>query len=125
MDLFTNTLSASMAKSLDGLWARQEAISDNISNFETPGYKRKVVSFEDELAFAISGNDSENERVADINNTFAVTKEEVNELYRMDGNGVDLEEENVEMARTTYQYMYAQRVLNDHYTRLQTAINVE
>lgn len=125
MDLFTNTLSASMAKSLDGLWARQEAISDNISNFETPGYKRKVVSFEDELAFAISGNDSENDRVADINNTFAVTKEEVNELYRMDGNGVDLEEENVEMARTTYQYMYAQRVLNDHYTRLQTAINVE
>ncbi len=125
MDLFTNTLSASMAKSLDGLWARQEAISDNIANFETPGYKRKVVSFEDELAFAISENDSENERVADINNTFAVTKEEINELYRMDGNGVDLEEENVEMARTTYQYMYAQRVLNDHYSRLQTAINVE
>ena len=125
MDLFTNTLSAAMAKSLDGLWTRQEAISDNIANFETPGYKRKVVSFEDELAFAISGNDSEDERVHDINNTFAVTKEEVNELYRMDGNGVDLEEENVELAGTTYQYMYAQRVLNDHYSRLQTAINVE
>lgn len=125
MDLFTNTLSASMAKSLDGLWMRQEAISDNIANFETPGYKRKVVSFEDELAFAISGNDSEDGRVHDINNTFAVTREEINELYRMDGNGVDLEEENVEMARTTYQYMYAQRVLNDHYSRLQTAINVE
>lgn len=125
MDLFTNTLSASMSKSLDGLWTRMEVTSDNIANFETPNYKRKVVSFEEQLSFAINNNDSKADRVDDIRSTFATTREEVNERYRMDGNGVDLEEENLEMARATYQYMYAQRVLNDHYTRLKTAINIE
>ena len=114
-----------MTKALDGLWTRQEAISDNIANFETPGYKRKVVSFEDQLISAINENDTRKERVHDINNTRAITKEEINEQYRMDGNGVDLEEENVEMARTTYQYMYAQRVLGDHYARLRSAINID
>lgn len=125
MDLFTNTLSASMHKSLDGLWTRSEAISDNIANFETPNYKRKVVSFEDQLSSAIHSYDSKKDRIHDINSTFAVTTEEINERYRMDGNGVDLEEENTELARTVYQYMYGQRVLNDHYSRLKTAINVD
>lgn len=125
MDFFTNTLSASMTKALDGLWTRQEAISDNIANFETPGYKRKVVSFEDQLELAINDNDSKKDRVEDIRNTHAMTKEEFNEQYRMDGNGVDLEEENVEMARTTYQYMYAQRILGDHYKRIQSALNLD
>ena len=34
---------------LDGLARRQEAISNNIANIDTPGYQRQDVSFEDAL----------------------------------------------------------------------------
>ena len=43
-----------MNKTLDGLWARQEVISDNLANFETPNYKRKTVDFETYLQNAIN-----------------------------------------------------------------------
>lgn len=38
-----------MKKSLSYLWTKQTAIADNIRNTETPGYKEKVVTFEDTL----------------------------------------------------------------------------
>ncbi len=34
-------------KALDASWKRNEVIAQNIANVDTPGYKRKSVSFED------------------------------------------------------------------------------
>ena len=42
----TDNSIALMQKSLDALWLRQQAISDNIANQDTPGYKNKTVTFE-------------------------------------------------------------------------------
>lgn len=124
MELFKSTLVSTMDKSLDGLWRRQEVISDNIANFETPGYKRKYVSFEDNLKSALESKIGEkNERVARLDDSKISVKEEKQENMRLDGNGVDLEKENIDMVRTTYQYMYSQRVLNDHFSRLRYAIS--
>lgn len=124
MDLFKSTLVSTMDKSLDGLWRRQEVISDNIANFETPDYKRKYVSFEDNLKSALDSKiGGKNERVARLDGSKISVKEEKNENMRLDGNGVDLEKENIDMVRTTYQYMYSQRVLNDHFSRLRYAIS--
>ncbi len=50
MDWLDTVSSSLIGKDLDGLWARQKAISDNMANFETPGYKTKRVSFEDQLS---------------------------------------------------------------------------
>jgi len=45
-----NTVTRQVAyKSLDAGAMRQRAISQNLANVSTPGYKRKEVSFEDEL----------------------------------------------------------------------------
>ena len=44
--IFGNTISMAQ-KSLDCLWKKQEALSDNLANIDTPGYKRKQVSFEE------------------------------------------------------------------------------
>ncbi|MFY9197806.1 MAG: flagellar basal body rod protein FlgB [Acutalibacteraceae bacterium] len=124
MELFKSTLVSTMDKSLDGLWRRQEVISDNIANFETPGYKRKYVSFEDNLKSALESKiGGKNERVARLDDSKISVKEEKQENMRLDGNGVDLEKENIDMVRTTYQYMYSQRVLNDHFSRLRYAIS--
>lgn len=38
-----------LGKGLDALSDRQKAVAQNIANVQTPGYKRKVVLFENEL----------------------------------------------------------------------------
>ena len=124
MDLFKNTMVSAMDKSLDGLWKRQEVISQNIANFETPGYKRKYVSFEDDLKSALESKvASKNETISKIDGTRVSTEEDETATMRLDGNGVDLEQENIDMVRTSYQYMYSQRVLSDHFSRLRCAIS--
>ena len=49
MDLLSSNSSLMMEKALGYLWTKQTAIADNITNAETPGYKEKVVTFEDSL----------------------------------------------------------------------------
>ena len=49
MDLITSSAMHTMKLSMDGLLQRHEAISSNIANAMTPGYKRQEVSFEGQL----------------------------------------------------------------------------
>ena len=115
---------STMNKNLDGLWARQQAISNNIANVETPGYKAQSVSFEDQLQAQLSNsNATEAEKINNINSIQPVTTEADDETFRLDGNGVDLEKENVEMARSQYDYMYTLRLVNDNFSRLREVIN--
>lgn len=124
MDLFNSTLVSSMGKSLDGLWRRQEVISENIANYETPGYKRKYVTFEDDLKSAMETKGlTKNQLTSKIDSTTIKQNVDEAESMRYDGNSVDIEQENIEMVRTSYQYMYSQRVLSDHFSRLRCAIS--
>ncbi len=112
-----------MNKDLDGLWTRQQEISDNISNVETPGYKSKSVSFEDQLKALLTDNSaSTNEIVKGIKNTQPQTTVSDEESLRLDGNNVDIEKENVELARTQLNYMYSLRELSNYFSRLRYAI---
>ena len=111
-----------MNKTLDGLWKRQEVISDNLANFETPNYKRKTVSFEESLQNAILSTEETDHTYEDIYNSPILFGED-NETVRLDGNSVDLEQEQLSMIKTTYQYMYTQRLMSDYFSRLSTAIN--
>lgn len=124
MDIF-NSLSLNLLdKSLDGLWKRQEIISDNVANYETPGYKRKYVSFEDNLnAVLESGTTKKSELNQKIMNTDIRVGQSDDETMREDGNSVDIEQETIEMARTTLNYMYSQRMLDDYFSRLRCAIS--
>lgn len=112
-----------MNKDLDGLWARQQAISDNIANVDTPGYKSKYVSFEDQLQAQLSQNGgSERNLIDGLKNTQPVTAVSDDQTSRLDGNNVDVEQQNIEMARTQLNYMYSLRELSDYFSRLKYAI---
>jgi len=41
---------------------------------------------------------------------------------RLDGNNVDIEKENIDLARTQINYYYSLRELSDHFSRLRYAI---
>ncbi len=112
-----------MNKDLDGLWARQQAISDNVANVDTPGYKSKSVSFENQLLAQLSQNDESQRGLIDgLKNVQPATTISQEQSSRLDGNNVDVEQQNIEMARTQLNYMYSLRELSDYFSRLKYAI---
>lgn len=122
MDWLDSISTELIGKDLDGLWARQQAISDNIANFETPGYKTKTVSFEDQLSAQIAAGGSKSEvmrGIEDVQPAMAVSEDET---LRADGNGVDVDQQNLELARTTLNYYYSLQEISDAFSRLKTAI---
>jgi flagellar basal-body rod protein FlgB len=121
---------AALQRALDGTWKRGETIAANIANHETPGYKAIKVNFEDELDRAIrrlkretafSGKDYmsalESVKTSDVN-----IHEDWAYSERADGNNVNLEEENVEMAKFQLQYEYLTRQITDTFSRLRYAV---
>jgi flagellar basal-body rod protein FlgB len=124
MEFFNSTSINLLNKNLDGLWKRQEIISDNVANYETPNYKRKYVSFEENLKAAVeSGARKKSEINEEIMEADIQVGEADDETMRLDGNSVDIEQETIEMARTTLNYLYSQRMLDDYFSRLRCAIS--
>lgn len=123
MNCFNSVPISVLNKNLDGLWAREQVISENIANYETPGYKSKYVTFEEEL-FALLQKDglSEKENIENISSANITERTSETESLREDGNNVDLEAENIEMARTQLNYAYSVQTINEYFSRLRTAI---
>ncbi|MDE7198574.1 MAG: flagellar basal body rod protein FlgB [Lachnospiraceae bacterium] len=100
-------------KAMDASALRHEAISNNISNADTPGYKRQDVNFEVQLAKALrhSRYKSMDDKVADLKmnrlNPIAYT-DYASFSYRLDGNNVDPDTEGVYLAKNqvVYQGLY-------------------
>ena len=96
-------------KAADASWIRNEAISNNIANVDTPGYKRQDVNFEEQLRKAMKNSryTSIDERVAkvDLDRLNPITYRDHSMLsYRLDGNNVDIDTENVELASNQIRY---------------------
>lgn len=96
-------------KAADAGWTRNQIISNNISNATTPGYKRKDLEFEDFLREELAGSESSTlaNTVAgmDLNHLNGVSYTDMTELsYRLDGNNVDIDTENVELASNQIKY---------------------
>lgn len=96
-------------KAADASWMRQEAISNNIANVNTPGYKRQDVAFEDSLQEAISNSRyrSTDEKVANLSKADLRIRSYTDSSgfsYRLDGNNVDIDIENAALARNQLKY---------------------
>lgn len=96
-------------KAADASWMRQEAISNNIANVNTPGYKRQDVAFEDCLQEAISNSRyrSTDEKVANLSKADLRIRSYTDSSgfsYRLDGNNVDIDTENAALARNQLKY---------------------
>lgn len=107
------------------LWTKQAALSDNISNSETPNYKPKVVTFEenlrDKLNQAAAGPQAkQNIRQLLDQAEFAVV--EPQESTRMDDNGVNVTEQMVEMIRNSYQLQYVYGSISSNLNILRMAV---
>lgn len=114
-------------RAADASWLRNEAISNNIANVDTPGYKRQDVAFESVLKKALGMNryKSMDEKVADLKtNRLRVRTytDYSNYSYRIDGNNVDIDNENAMLAENQLKYQGLMAAINHEFTNLQTVM---
>ena len=89
-------------KALDASWMRNQVIAQNIANVDTPNYKRKTVTFEEQLLQEMSKSDFKNSDVENVD--IEVIQENSNLSYRLDGNNVDIDTESAALAENTIRY---------------------
>lgn len=114
-----------MSKALGAYSLRQKAISNNIANANTPGYKRVSVLFEDAVRDAMRGQrlgapQISSDRVNNISPT--ISTDQVTES-RYDGNNVNIDIEMAELAKNSMNYEAITKILNSNFGLIRFVIN--
>ena len=114
-------------RAADAAWQRNEALSNNIANVDTPGYKRQDVAFESVLQQALGNNryESMDDKVANVDLSRLRGRaylDYANYSYRLDGNNVDIENENVMLAENQLKYQGLISSINQEFTNLKTVM---
>ncbi len=117
-------------KAADASWIRNEVIANNITNVSTPHYKRKDIKFEDYLKGEIKkdmyGGGDLNKRVANVDLTRLSTTiyTDQSELaYRLDGNNVDINTENANLAQNQIKYYTLLDSMTQEFSRIKSVLS--
>ena len=110
-----------LEKACDASWTRNSVLADNIANVDTPGFKRRDVQFEEYLMGELGFTDSLDDEVADaeldaLNATTYTDYAAVSD--RLDGNNVDIDTENVELAKNQIKYYTMVDSVSQEFSRL-------
>ena len=125
--LFDRTVSG-LNKTMDLTWRRNQALSSNIANAETPQYRAIDVSFGQELerAFDVSSPDigvtDRNHVSISGNNDSSEVVNDLSGATKPDGNNVDLDLQMGRLAQNSGDYMNAARLIRRQIGLLRTAI---
>lgn len=129
MFLHSGSIMGELVKGLSASALRQRVIAHNLANFNTPGFKRSAVSFEDQLSLArqqANGglkcthpahlSEARQEAAPEVKIDCSTTR-------RLDGNNVDLETEMVDLVTNQLRYnAYVQQV-NSRFNQWRYVIN--
>ncbi|MDY2700632.1 MAG: flagellar basal body rod protein FlgB [Lachnospiraceae bacterium] len=112
-----------IGKAADASWLRNDILANNIANVDTPGYKRQDVNFESQLRRALGNSryQTVDSKVAHVTSTELeprVYTDSANFSYRLDGNNVDIDTENVELASNQIKYNGLINSMNQEFTNL-------
>ena len=114
-------------KAADASWLRHQAISNNITNATTPGYKRQEVAFESVLKTALGNSrykPTDAKVAGALKNSLSPRVFEDFEAYsyRLDKNNVDIETEEVMLAENQTKYQGLIDSINHEFNSLQAAM---
>ena len=114
-------------KAADASWLRNDVIANNIANADTPNYKRKDVAFEGELSRALSkmrykSMDEKVDHLALASMRPTTYTDYGDYSYRVDGNNVDIDTENVELARNQIKYNALMTGVNQEFSNLKSVM---
>ena len=113
-------------RALDAYALRHQAISNNLANINTPGYKRQVVNFEEQLAGALSsdhkGSPSALAAIARLKPSISTVS---NTSERGDGNNVNVEIEQSAIAVNEIQFATLAQQVGGYFKGLELVINAK
>ncbi len=117
-----------LTKAADASWLRNEVISNNLANVSTPTYKRSDVDFERVLKNEIGRSryetmDQKIKKVSltNLSNVHAYV-DDAAFSYRLDGNNVDEDTENTELAANQIKYQGLTDSIKHHFTQIKAVI---
>ena len=126
--IFDSTMQG-LKNSLDLKLRRNEALTSNVANAETPGYRAVDVNFSTELERAFGGNQggsdvalTNKKHLNTISDSGAHMIPDVSGVTRGDGNNVDLDIQMGKLAYNSGQYSTDSMLLRRKFQALKTAI---
>lgn len=114
-----------LQKAAGASWTRNDILANNIANVDTPNFKRKDVQFETYLMSSLSGGDSLDANIAEVDldelqpTTYV---DQSNLSYRLDGNNVDINTESAELAKNQLKYYTLLDSMSQEFSRLKSAM---
>ena len=112
-------------KVLDYLWGRQTVTLNNIANDDTPGFKSQYLTFEEALGEKLRKASASRKAAREVDRAIGQSRVRLHttwsESSRLDGNNVDMDQEQVQLVRTALEYQYLLNSVNNDLSRLQSA----
>jgi flagellar basal-body rod protein FlgB len=127
LKLFSNTIN-SLEQALNYSSLKQQVISQNIANAETPNYKAKDVSFKSILQNELSQNfttyrtDQRHIDFSDNSATQSAIVVRPNVQYNNNGNSVDIDQEMSDLAKNQIYYDALVEQENNKFAAIQNVI---
>lgn len=110
-------------KAADASWTREGLIANNIANADTPGYKRQDIDFQAALEKELShykytslDKKINNADLGKLNPE--IYTDAAHYSYRLDGNNVDIDTEQVELASEQIKYQALTTSITSEFERL-------
>ncbi len=120
-----------LEQGIDGASRRQNHISNNIANADTPGYKRQDIDFKSALRKVVEPG--HNLSLSRTRNNHLAGKEnhhsghnyfkERNTSFRVDGGNVDIEREMAEMAKNNVYFDTLAQQLDAGFNRIHSVLD--
>ena len=116
-----------MNKAADASWTRESLITNNIANVNTPNYKRRDLNFESVLNEQLGSCKHESldakMRTVDLGQLNPMVYTDHSSLsYRLDGNNVDIDTEEAELASEQIKYQALTTSISKEFSRMKSVI---
>lgn len=126
---------AFLEKALNASWMRNEVLTNNIANANTPNFKRQDVSFDEVLsniegpAIPMRETGSGNKKFLPVNERAIMASMEPKIVQdkttrtRKDGNNIDEDVEMAELSKNTIKFNGLIQIISGEYNKLKSAIS--
>jgi flagellar basal-body rod protein FlgB len=115
-------------KAADASWTRESILTNNIANVDTVGYKRQDLDFESLLKEELGNckHTSLDEKISKTDLTKLnpnVYTDYSQYSYRLDGNNVDIDTEEVELASEQIRYQGLTTSIDSEFSRMKAVLS--
>ena len=118
-----DTTQLALQQAISGASTRQQALSANLANADTPGYRRVDVDFHGQLAAAMAGGQTAPAALDGM--TFTPQTDTSAGAVRADGSTVDIDSESAKLAENALDQQTMVQVAQTRIHILESAIGVK